>query len=220
MSRMLVAALLSALLVVGCATSTPATLVPSSGPGLVAVGTIDDPAGDLVDGHAKPVGTPAYMDIRTLAAVADGTTLRLTLTLAGVLPAAPSPTIERLAHMVALHTDGDAVPGCNDVRVGMGYAVRLMNGAGGDYEPELIDWRGSDPIEYIGSDFPGTGAVRGDTVVLTVPLAALGDPHVTWVGAWTIQSDPANGLRWTAADFLPDSGADGCATRDWITLGP
>lgn len=234
MSRVLAATLLGAVLLAGCAsptpvsptprTSTPTTLALSSGIGLVAEGTIDDPVGDLVDHPvgvpAKPVGTPAYIDIRTLMAVADGTTLRLTLTLAGVLPAAPSPTIERLFYMVALHTDGDAVRERDDPRVGIGYSVRLMNEVGGDYEPELVDWSGSDPIYHRGSSFPGTADVAGDTVVLTVPLAALGDPYVIRVGAWTMRQDPAHGRLTNAEDFLPDSGGNGLATREFLTLAP
>jgi len=193
--------------------------VQPAGPGLVAQGTLEDPVGDLLDGDDNPVDTPAYIDIRFLEAVADGATLRLTLTLAGELPAAPDPDVEA-RYSVLLHTDGDAVPERDDPGVGVGYTVALHSRGALGYVPGLRDWSapdagpGSLPVERLGPDFPGTADVAGDTIVLTVPLDALRDPHVIRIGAWTARG-------WGGAwDTLPD-GDDGVhgATRDWLVLG-
>ncbi len=226
MSTVRIAVLLGALLLAGCATSTPVLPVQPAGPGLVAQGTLEDPAGDLLDGDDNPVDTPAYIDIRSLEVVADGASLRLTLTLAGALPAAPDPDVERLLYSVLLHTDGDAVPERDDPRLGMGYTVRLHSRGALGYQPGIRDWTypeaygdGDQPVERLGSDFPGTADVAGDTIVLTVPLAALRNPHVIRIGAWTTSfPNPPRG-RWGGPwDTLPDSDFGG-ATGDWLVLG-
>jgi len=218
MSMARIPTLLGVLLLAGCATSTLGLPVQPAGPGLVAQGRLEDPAGDLLDGDDNPVDTPAYIDIRFLEAVADGATLRLTLTLAGELPAAPDPEVERLLYSVFLHTDGDAVPERDEPGVGVGYTVALHSRGALGYVPGLRDWSAPDagpghlPVEHLGPDFPGTADVAGDTIVLTVPLDALRDPHVIRVGAWTARG-------WgEASDTLPDSDHDG-ATRDWLVLG-
>ncbi|MCJ7709744.1 MAG: hypothetical protein MUQ32_02835 [Chloroflexi bacterium] len=220
MSTVPAATLLGALLLAGCATSTLPLPVQPAGPGLVAQGSLEDPAGDLLDGDDNLVDTPAYIDIRSLVAVADGATLRLTLTLAGALPAATDPDVERLLYWVAIHTDGDAIPERDDLNVGVGYTARLHSRGALGYQPGIRDWRGSDfPDELLGPDFPGTADVAGDTIVLTVPLAALRNPHVIRIGAWTTRfPNPPRGRWGDPWDTLPDSDFGG-ATEDWLVLG-
>lgn len=225
MSTVRSATLLGALLLAGCATSMPGLPVQPAGPGLVAQGTLEDPAGDLIDGDDNPVDTPAYIDIRSLEAVADGATLRLTLTLAGALPKATDPEIAGLRYYVFLHTDGAAVPERDSPAVGIGYTVALHSRGALGYVPGIRDWSGPEaapgrlPVERLGPDFPGTADVAGDTIVLTVPLDALGSPHVIRIGAWATRILRVGGGRWgDPGDLLPDYDPGG-ATGDWLVLG-
>jgi hypothetical protein len=192
----------------------------------VAQGTLEDPAGDLLDGDDNPVDMPAYIDIRSLEAVADGATLRLTLTLAGALPKATDPEIAGLRYYVFLHTDGDAVPERDSPAVGMGYTVALHSRGALGYVPGMRDWTYPEaygdqhqlPVERLGPDFPGTADLAGDTIVLTVPLDALRSPHVIRIGAWATRI-LAVGRGWGEPwDTLPDSDFRG-ATGDWLVLG-
>jgi hypothetical protein len=225
MSTVRSATLLGVLLLAGCATSTLGLPVQPAGSGLVAQGTLEDPVGDLLDGGDNPVDTPAYVDIRSLEAVADGATLRLTLTLAGALPAATDPDVERLRYVVFLHTDGNAVPERDEVLVGVGYTVALYSRGALGYQPGIRDWSSPDagpgrvPVEHLGPDFPGTADVAGDTIVLTVPLDALRNPHVIRIGAWTARHPPAYRGLGDPWDTLPDKDPGGGATEDWLVLG-
>ncbi len=224
MSTVRIATLLSALLLAGCASSTLGLPVQPAGPGLVAQGTLEDPVGDLLDGDDNPADTPAYIDIRSLEAVADGATLRLTLTLAGALPAVTDPDVERLLYSVFLHPDGDAVPERDDPGVGVGYTVTLHSRGALGYLPGIRDWTYPEaygdqfPVERLGPDFPGTAEVAGDTIVLTVPLDALRNPHVIRIGVWTACFPPAHRGYGDPWDTLPDSDFRG-ATEDWLVLG-
>lgn len=224
MSTVRIATLLGICLLAGCASSTLGLPVQPAGSGLVAQGTLEDPVGDLLDGGDNPVDTPAYIDIRSLEAVADGATLRLTLTLAGALPAETDPDVERLRYSVFLHTDGDAVPERDDPAVGAGYTVTLHSRGALGYQPGIRDWKSPDagpgrlPVERLGPDFPGTADVAGDTIVLTIPLAALRNPHVIRIGAWTARHPPAYRGYGDPWDTLPDSDFRG-ATKDWLVLG-
>ncbi len=225
MSTARVSMLLGVLLLAGCGTSALSLPVQPAGPGLVAQGTLEDPAGDLLDGDDNPVATPAHIDIRSLEAVADGATLRLTLTLAGALPKASDPEIAGLRYYVFLHTDGDAVPERDDPGVGVGYTVALHSRGALGYVAGFRDWTYPEaygdepPVERLGPDFPGTADVAGDTIVLTVPLDALRNPRVIRIGAWATRILRVGGGRWGDPwDTVPDSDFRG-ATGDWLVLG-
>ena len=69
-----------------------------------------------------------------------------------------------------------------------------------------------------GTEFPGTAVVAGDTVVLTVRLAAPGNPHVIRAAVVTKRAEPGPAGRVTAQDFLPADPWTG-VTQDWLTLG-
>ena len=56
---------------------------------------------------------------------------------------------------------------------------------------------------YGGSEFPGTAIVAGDTVFLTVRLAALGNPHVIRTAVETKRADPGIRGPVTAEDDSP-----------------
>jgi hypothetical protein len=220
MSTVRIVTVLSALLLAGCGILP----VQPAGSGLVAQGRLEDPAGDLLDGDDNPVDTPAYIDIRSLEAVADGANLRLTLTLAGALPAAPDPEVD-LRYAIAVHTDSDAVPERDDPAVGIGYTIALHSRGALGYQPGIRDWTYPEaygdqrPVERLGPDFPGTAEVDGDRIVLTVPLAAMRDPHVIRIGAWTGRWPPAYRGYGDPWDMLPDHDPRG-TSGDWLVLGP
>jgi hypothetical protein len=92
------------------------------------------------------------------------------------------------------------------------------------YQPGIRDWTYPEaygdqfPVERLGPDFPGTADVAGDTIVLTIPLAALRNPHVIRIGAWTARHPPAYRGWGDPWDTLPDSDHSG-ATKDWLVLG-
>ena len=214
MRSALVATVLVALVVVGCADPSP-----SVRPGLVATGTVEDPAGDQVDqGSRAPRGEPGFADLQALHAVADGTDLEITLVVAAEIPIAHAPTIERVSYNITVHTDADAI-GANDrVRAGMGYLVEVSLTNPGQVRFSLAEWQGDNLIRQ---SFPAREAVAGDTYVVKIPLAALGDPVMIRLGVDAYATGPAGGdpaARSTTEDHLPDErpGDD----QGWLTLGP
>lgn len=187
-------------------------------PGLVADGSLHDAVGDLVNSEGTPVNTPDYLDIRDLEAVADGTTLRLTLTLVGELPPPPL-AIERLNYNISLRTNGDVEVGADGAGGGHSYTVTLSKPTpSGSYEPTLWDLpadAGTNAIRYQGREFPGTAVVAGDTIVWTVGLAALGNPHVIRLGVGTASTvNTGSDDKVSTTDQLPEGGL-----VDLLTLG-
>src|SRR5690349_21673642 len=68
-------------------TGTPAPQQSPAGDALVAPDTtVKDPKGDLVDENDKKARRNPQVDVLSMAASADGTDLRVTLTLAGNVP--------------------------------------------------------------------------------------------------------------------------------------
>jgi hypothetical protein len=209
--------------VVGCETaiptSTPAptpapqpTPVTSTVPGLVAAGTFQDAVGDVIDSLERQVRTRDDLDIRSLEAIADGSTLRLTLTFAGPLRPPPPPAVERMSYGVHLWTDGDleALPGGEGG--GLKWAVEVTNATVSEgFQPSLWDLPEQDlgrAVRYQGALFPGRAVVTGDTIVWTIGLAAIGNPRLIWlrVGAAST-SDTGSDDRLGMTDELPDPGA-------------
>ena len=199
----------------------PTPAGPSVMPGIVGNGSLHDAVGDLVHGPGNPVKTPAYLDIRDLEAVADGTTLRLTLTLVDELPPPPL-AAERMNYNISLLTDADDDPGPDGHDGGHHYMVSLSKPTpSGSYQPTLWDLPAPAEVEtraiaYEGHEFPGTVVIAGDTIVWTVSLAALGNPHVIQLSvrtATTVISGSADVVGSTYDD-LPEGGLG-----DWLTLG-
>lgn len=191
----------------------PTPVDPSTMPGLVATGTLEDAVGDLVNSDRRRVNTPGYIDIRDLEAVADGSTLRLTLTLAGELPPPPPPATERLSYNVNLLTDGDLEARPDGAGGGQSWTIDLSNAAMTErYQPTLWDLPEQSQgvaIGYPGAQFPGTAVVTGDTIVWTVALAALGSPAVIRLSVLTssVMDTGADGKVGTN-DELPDGGVE------------
>ncbi len=197
----------------------PTSAGPSVMPGIVGDGSLHDAVGDLVHGPGNPVKTPAYLDIRDLEVVADGTTLRLTLTLLDELPP-PALAAERLNYNISLLTDADVDPGLDGHGGGHSYTVSLSRlTPSGSYQPTLWDLPAdadTRAIAYKGHEFPGTAVVAGDTIVWTVSLAALGNPHLIQLSVTsvaTVTSGSADVVGSTS-DHLPENGLG-----DWLTLG-
>ncbi len=198
----------------------PTPAAPSVMPGVVGEGSLHDAVGDLVNSDGKPVKTPAYLDIRDLEAVADGTTLRLTLTLLDELPPPPL-AAERLNYNISLLTDADVLPGLDGQGGRHSYTVSLSKlTPSGSYQPTLWDLPAPADVEtraiaYKGHEFPGTAVVAGDTIVWTVSLAALGNPHLIQLSvtsATTVTAGSADMVSTT--DHLPEGDLGG-----WLTLG-
>jgi hypothetical protein len=224
MTGLAAVAALIAIAVAGCAVApgptAPATV--ASGPELVPAATIQDVAGDVLDLQDRPGATPAYIDVHELSAGSDGTRLQLTLTVADALPTPGPGATERLAFNLHLYAADPAIPENANDRDNLRYTIAVNSGSLDEglpatYHPGIFDWtRGADPIFIRGSDFPGTLTVVGDTIVLTVSLAALGDPGAVWIGAQTVStlSTPEGEALSSTSDSAPDVG------QGWLVLEP
>ena len=208
-----------AIAVAGCAIGPGPTT--QSVPDLVEAASIQDVAGDVLDLQHRPGATPDYIDVRTLSAASDGERLQLTLTLADALPQ-PAPAVtERLTYNFEVFEGDPALPeNANDFG-NLQYTIAVYSGsiAGGQlaYQPGMFDWtQGPDPIPFGAPDFPGTVAVAGDEVVVTVSLAALGDPSQIWVGVKTVST--LSNLEGEAISSTGDAAPD--AGRDWLFIEP
>jgi len=142
--------------------------------------------------------TPSYLDIVALNAEADAgsRTLSLGLDLAGAVPSS-NPSVGQLAYVFYLDVDGDGA---------WDYTATFKLVPEGGYRPSLATSAGGAPRE--GPDYPGTAALAGSTVSLTLRLDAIGCPPRVSVRAASQQTKAGV----TAGDTVPD------ASDAWIPV--
>ena len=177
-------------------TSTPAPPV-----------TIKDAAGDLTDSRGKKVTKNALIDITSLTGSADRETLNLKLALAGDVPKNLSSKKQALTYRFVLETNRS---GAYD------FWVTLSNTTAGKWAIALDDYRPGGQ-SYTGSDFHGTLAASGKTIVATIPLWVLGSPSTVRIAAVARRDDQAT-KKLVAADHVPKRSADAPGS-DWLTIG-
>ena len=82
------------------------TVAPAANAGLVAEATtIKDPKNDLVDENGKKAARAPHIDLTRLDAAADGTELRMSLTMAGNVPPEMSSIRQELTYLVIIEAD-------------------------------------------------------------------------------------------------------------------
>jgi hypothetical protein len=194
----------------GPTTSPAATNIDqgsSTDPGLVAEGTIKDAKSDLTDPNGKKVGRKPHIDLTQLQAVADGRNLRLSLTMAGNVPAKVPSVQQELKYLVAVEADGSGVDD---------YWVTLTNMENGSWSVSYTDWA----TGLSGNDetFPGSFTVTDNHIDVTISLTALGSPSALRLAVYTQLADHKTG-NVAAQDQAP-KGEPYVPAKAWLTLGP
>ena len=169
--------------------------------------TIKDSAGDLTDSSGRKVTKNALIDITALSASADRGTLNLRLALAGDVPKSLSSKKQALTYRFVLETNRS---GAYD------FWVTLANTAAGKWTITLVDYRPGGQT-YTGTDFHGTLAAAGKTIVAAIPLWVLGSPSTVRIAALARRDDQAN-KKLVAADHIPKRSADSPGD-DWLIIG-
>jgi len=175
----------------GSPSSTP---LASPLPAASAVASPVASAGFTVDGSGDV--TPSYLDIVAMRAGAESGSLTLALDLAGAVPAG-NPSVGQLAYVFYVDVDGDGA---------WDYTATFKLVPEGGYRPSLATRAGGAGRE--GPDFPGTAALAGSTVSLTLRLDAIGCPASVGVRAASQQTKAGA----TAGDTVPD------ASDAWIPV--
>jgi len=169
--------------------------------------TIKDDAGDLTDLSGKNVSRNALIDITGLTASADRGTLNLKLALAGDVPKTLSSKKQALTYRFVLETNRS---GAYD------FWLTLSNTAGGKWAISLVDYRPGGQT-YTDSDFHGTLAASGKTIVAAIPLWVLGSPTTVRIAALARRDDQAT-KKLVGADHIPKRSAD-TPGNDWLIIG-
>lgn len=188
---------------------------PAVGPGLRATATFVDRQDDLQvrDPGLEPSSGLPFIDITRFEAVADGTDVHLTMTLAGNVPDPTTLGEQELGYAFFFST-GNADDGHSGQLLIASFKGRWM----AHYLP------GTGPSAQ-GDDYPWPFDVAGDMVTIAVPLAAIGSPSATRILAHAYLDDQAaidptyGGPGFVgASDAAPDG--DIFVPSDlWLVLG-
>ena len=198
--------------VLGQPSPSTSSAVPSSSvaPRLVAVAmSIKDKKGDLVDEAGDPVTKNDHIDIVKLTAAADGSSLRLALDLAGVVPAALSSKDQQVTYLFELEKDRSGA---------FDYWIVISNLENGSWSASITDYTeaGHGGSAY-GSRFPGSSVVDGKSVQVTVALEAIGNPSRLRIAAAAQRADQVSGVV-LAQDHAPKDTTK--PSKAWLALGP
>ena len=178
------------------ATGTPAPTV-----------TIKDGTADLTDAQGRKVTKNAMVDITGLSGSAADGTLNLKLLLAGAVPKSLSSKKQALTYRFVLETNRS---GAYD------FWLTLSNNPAGKWVVTLVDYRPGGQT-YVGSDFQGTLAASGSSIVASIPLWVLGSPSTIRIAALAQRVDDA-AKKLVAADHVPKRSAD-TPGNDWLIIG-
>jgi hypothetical protein len=216
--RRIGAACFVALLVAACGQATGSTEpIPSGSPliygGTAPAGTpvpavtIKDATADLTDAMGRKVTKNALIDITALSGSANGGTLNLKMVLAGDVPKTLSSKKQALTYRFVLETNrSDAYD----------FWLSLTNTAAGKWAVTLDDYRPGGQT-YTGTDFLGTLAASGRSIVASIPLWVLGSPSTIRIAALAQRVDDAT-HQLVAADHVPKRSADQPG-NDWLIIG-
>lgn len=164
-----------------------------------------DERDDLHDQDGFKAVGPPYVDIVELVVGTRGRDVRIALALAGEPPVGRSAHDEVLNYTLVLETTGDSR---------WDFWSVLQNTDDGTWSPSMIGWTSGEV--GLGDDYPWSSVITGDTIVLAIPLADLGDPGVVRVCVATQQAGP--GGRVLAQDSTP---GEACLSEsEWLTIAP
>jgi hypothetical protein len=177
-------------------TGTPAPIV-----------TIKDPAGDLTDAGGRKVTRNSLVDITALSGSADRGNLNLKLLLFGAVPKNVSSKKQALTYRFVLETNRSGA---------FDFWLTLTNNVAGKWVVALDDYRPGGQT-YTGSDFRGTLAASGSSIIASIPLSVLGSPSTVRIAAETQRFDDT-AKKLVAADHVPKRSAD-TPGNDWLIVG-
>lgn len=199
--------MLAVVLTASCGFGASPSSTSTSDPQLVATArSIADPPGDLADEAGKKVVGNTPVDLTQVEASADGTDLRVTLTMAGDVPPKIASTSQKLNYIVVIEADrsGD-----------FDYSLIVTNLETGVWSVGYTEWPTG--VAHTDANFPGTFQVLKNQVTFTISLSAIGSPASLRMSAITKLADKDGNI--VAQDQAP-TGDPYKPAEGWLSLGP
>ena len=151
-----------------------------------------DPIDDQTDPDGNPVEGDLITDIASLVVGLSGRDLVIEVDLGSTPPRKVTPTREALSYQLAIDLDDDDAPDA---------FLTWATGSDGRLAPTLRDLRSGE--ERGGDRYPGTVALRGTTIVWTLPVRTLGG-GIRYRVAATAERTAGSGAGARTLDRAPD----------------